>query len=64
MDRAEKSAEALREQNLVMVPFLNLLVQLSIFLSMAEQFNLSVLDYEVTQYNATVKTINGAILKG
>ena len=37
----------------MMVPFLNLLLPLGIFRSMAEQLNLSVLNYEVTQCNAT-----------
>ena len=41
-NRAEKSAEAFREQKFVVVLFLNFLLLLSIFLSTAEQFHLSV----------------------
>ena len=40
--RDEKSAEAFQEQKLVMVPFLNLLLQLGILLSKVDQFDLSV----------------------
>ena len=66
--RAEKSTEAFREPKLVMVPFLNLLLQLCIFLSMAEKFNLSVFglwgDTVQCYRYFNVKIISGAILKG
>ena len=39
---AEKSAEAFQEQKFAMCLFLNLLMKIIIFLSMAEQFNFSV----------------------
>ena len=40
--RAEKSAEAFWEQKLNMVPILNFSLDISIFLSMAEELDLSV----------------------
>ena len=64
-NRAEESAEAFREQKLVMLPFLNLLFLLSVFTSMAEQFNLKVFglwgDAVQCYIYFNVKIISGAI---